>query len=86
VLHRFVSISVLLLFLAACGGSSSDDAEVISKAALGERLFADVNLSLNRSQSCATCHDPEHAFIDPRDNGVGGAVSLGDDSVPPLSG
>lgn len=46
---------------------------------LGELLFHDKNLSLTRSQSCATCHDPAHAFIDPRNKGSNGAVSLGDD-------
>lgn len=53
-----------------------------SEAALvdfGRALFFDPNLSLNRTQSCATCHDPAHAFVDSRDNGVKGAVSLGDD-------
>ena len=44
--------------------------------ALGERLFFDTDLSLNRTQSCATCHDPERAFSDPR-----GAASIGDDGV-----
>lgn len=44
--------------------------------ALGERLFFDVNLSRNRSQACASCHDPAHGFADPR-----GMASLGDDGV-----
>lgn len=44
--------------------------------ALGERLFFDVNLSANRTQACATCHDPETAFADPR-----GMASIGDDGV-----
>ncbi|PLX38743.1 MAG: methylamine utilization protein MauG [Hyphomicrobiales bacterium] len=44
---------------------------------LGSALFFDLNLSKNRSQSCATCHDPEIAFVDPR----GDAVSLGDDGT-----
>ncbi|MEM8554155.1 MAG: cytochrome c peroxidase [Pseudomonadota bacterium] len=44
--------------------------------ALGERLFFDVNLSMNRTQSCATCHDPSYAFADPR-----GAGSIGDDGT-----
>ena len=48
-------------------------------AVLGEALFFDTNLSLDRTQSCATCHNPAAAFTDSRDNGVGGAVSLGDD-------
>lgn len=46
---------------------------------LGEKLFFDTILSKNATQSCSTCHNPEHAFIDNRDNGVGGAGSLGDD-------
>jgi len=29
--------------------------------------------------SCATCHNPDHAFIDDRDNAVNRAVSVGDD-------
>jgi cytochrome c peroxidase len=46
---------------------------------IGRILFFDVNLSKNRTQSCASCHDPERGFIDGRDNGIGGAASLGDD-------
>ena len=46
---------------------------------LGRALFFDANLSATRTQSCATCHDPAHGFIDRRDNGVSGAVSLGSD-------
>lgn len=52
-----------------------------SLEALGEALFHDENLSLNRTQSCATCHDPEFAFVDPRETDAGRAVSLGDDGV-----
>ncbi|MEM0953937.1 MAG: cytochrome c peroxidase [Pseudomonadota bacterium] len=49
--------------------------------ALGERLFFDTNLSLNRTQACATCHDPERGFTDGRLNAFGevGAFSVGDD-------
>lgn len=32
--------------------------------ALGERLFFDESLSASGSVSCATCHDPSHAFTD----------------------
>ncbi len=48
---------------------------------LGEMLFFDKSLSFNKTQSCATCHNPDHAFIDDRDNEVDGAVSLGDDGI-----
>lgn len=46
---------------------------------LGAKLFVDVDLSLNRKQSCATCHDPDVAFSDPRSSKAGRAVSTGDD-------
>ena len=45
---------------------------------LGEMLFFDVSLSKNKTQSCSTCHNPEHGFVDDRDNGIGSMVSLGD--------
>lgn len=51
----------------------------LSLVDLGRRLFFDPALSRNRTQSCATCHDPSQGFADGRDNASGGAVSLGDD-------
>ncbi len=48
---------------------------------LGQALFNDPNLSLNRTMACATCHAPDFAFTDPRESSVGRAVSLGDDGV-----
>lgn len=48
-------------------------------AALGERLFFETALSMNGTQSCATCHDPARAFTDPREGRAGLAVSVGDD-------
>ena len=49
--------------------------------ALGRSLFGDTNLSLNRTQSCATCHDAGRAFTDGRLDAEGrvGAASVGDD-------
>jgi cytochrome c peroxidase len=58
--------------------SAPESAEL---ASLGQALFFDLNLSANRNQSCASCHDPEQAFSDSRDNGVSGAASLGDDGT-----
>ncbi len=49
-----------------------------NEAKLGEMLFFDPNLSKNRTQSCATCHNPNHGFIDDRENGINKMVSLGD--------
>jgi len=65
------------------GAQAADESDLhLSKMVdLGAALFFDVNLSQNRTQSCATCHDPARAFIDWRDNGVAAAASLGGDLV-----
>ena len=85
-----LSGALALLLLAGCGGGggSGDGAgEAVTKAALGEALFFDTNLSLNKTMACATCHDPDHGFIDaryvtdPGSNPVGGALSVGDDGA-----
>lgn len=62
-----------------CAGMAHADFDSVE--ALGEALFFDVNLSQNRTQSCASCHDPEHAFVDTRETAAGQAFSLGDDGV-----
>ncbi len=75
------------LLIALLGGSAGQLALAAEEATqqqvrledLGRALFFDVNLSQNRTQSCATCHDPARAFTDWRDSGVGAAASLGDD-------
>lgn len=56
--------------------SALDTAPPTTVEMLGEMLFFDVNLSENRTQSCATCHDPENGFADPR-----GMASIGDDGT-----
>lgn len=68
----FITMNLLLTILYAQDTN-------LKEIALGEKLFFDTILSKNRTQSCSTCHNPEHAFIDNRDNGVSGAASLGDD-------
>ncbi|MEY2747666.1 MAG: Cytochrome peroxidase precursor [Planctomycetota bacterium] len=47
-----------------------------AKVALGRALFFDPLLSIDRSTSCASCHDPAHGFGDPlaRSIGSGGAT------------
>lgn len=51
----------------------------ITKEELGKALFFDKNLSHNRTQSCATCHNPDSGFSDNRDNDINKMASLGDD-------
>lgn len=74
-------VLVLSVFpLSGCiSGATEKPTKIMTKAELGQSLFFDTNLSANRTQSCATCHSPEQGFADPRNNGVKGAVSLGDD-------
>ena len=80
-------ISLLLLGGCNSGSDHGSDPAMLSKAQLGELLFHDTNLSLTRQTSCATCHDPEHAFVDARFSEEGadqalfihGAFSVGDD-------
>lgn len=60
-------------------GQGKADAGETALADLGRILFHDPGLSLTGTQSCATCHDPAHAFTDPRPGRAGLAVSLGHD-------
>jgi cytochrome c peroxidase len=73
-------ITACFLCLAALPGLAAEtDLRQRRLEDLGRALFFDVNLSQQRTQSCATCHDPARAFTDWRDSGVGAAASLGDD-------
>jgi cytochrome c peroxidase len=57
-----------------------------AKIALGKRLFSDPRLSADTSLSCATCHDPTHAFADHRIVSTGVFGRLGGRNVPTLIG
>lgn len=43
----------------------------VTKVELGRRLFYDVRLSGNETQSCASCHDQRRAFAEGRETSVG---------------
>ncbi|MGB1311617.1 MAG: cytochrome-c peroxidase, partial [Leucothrix sp.] len=82
------TLFTLCFGLTACGGGgnggtgTTNDSTLNTNAALlGERLFSDTRLSFSQTQSCATCHNPDKGFIDDRDNGIAGAVSLGHDQI-----
>ncbi|WP_238138394.1 MULTISPECIES: cytochrome-c peroxidase [Glaesserella] len=51
----------------------------IDKALLGQILFFDNSLSFHGNQNCASCHNPDNAFIDVRETSAKGMVSQGDD-------
>ncbi len=73
--NRSLAIFTFLAF-STLGLNASDN---LTNEQLGQSLFFDKNLSKNRTQSCATCHNPDSAFTDNRDNGVKKMASLGDD-------
>lgn len=52
--------------------------------ALGRQLFHDVRLSINGTQSCASCHDQAHAFADPRQFSLGAEGQIGKRNAMPL--
>jgi len=74
--------SIAVLGLVGCSNQpTKEEAKLIAQKEqlLGQQLFFDTLLSKDGTQSCSTCHNPEHGFVDNRDNGVRGAGSLGDD-------
>ncbi|MCH8335658.1 MAG: methylamine utilization protein MauG [Proteobacteria bacterium] len=75
------STAALFLGLLITPGSVISAPHADEITGLGRALFFDSNLSMDRNQSCASCHDPGQAFSDSRDSDVSAAVSLGDDGV-----
>jgi len=89
------ALFAITLFLGSMS-SYAGQAELTKEQQLGEKLYNDKNLSLNRNQSCASCHSLEPAnarfrltkrvpgFVDPENVQKGTAVSKG--SVDGLTG
>lgn len=73
------ALAALALFAGLGNHAPARESDASDLAGLGKQLFFDTELSFNRTQSCATCHDPDHAFADPREGAAGRAVSQGDD-------
>lgn len=78
---KFISIFIAGLLIVGLTGDAQAADGYATPADLGKALFFDPNLSKNRTQACATCHNPAQAFTDPRENAAGGAVSQGDDGT-----
>ena len=54
----------------------ADNPMTLEKVELGRYLFYDQRLSLNQTQSCASCHKQKLAFTDGRPRGVGSTGEL----------
>ena len=74
---RVISLALIGLMTASPLVANNNRQQTISE--LGGTLYFDKNLSFNRRQSCASCHNPDAGFIDNRENIVGSAASFGDD-------
>jgi len=72
-----LSLGILLL---GCGGDSIAGTNS-TKAELGKQLFTSKELSNNKTMACASCHDLDHAMIDPRPTAMTLGASRGDDNV-----
>lgn len=70
-----------ILFTAFLSSVSLHSHAYDSAAEVGKALYFDNNLSMNRTQSCATCHSPETGFVDGRPNASLKAFSLGDNGT-----
>lgn len=79
--QRLVTLLIGFLFIIPAAAENVEQKKKVQadKALLGQTLFFDVNLSKNRTMSCATCHSPETGFVDQRGSGVDSMASLGDD-------
>ena len=70
-------VTVIISLLLVSSGHLKADT-TLSEINLGRVLFVDPSFSINRTMSCATCHDPSNAFTDQRKNKTHRMVSLGD--------
>jgi len=58
---------ILYLFFIGMSFSQAHAAQ-LTEAQLGQILFLDPSFSVNRTMSCATCHEPSTSFSDHREN------------------
>lgn len=64
--YSWVSISVIVVFLGACGGGGApSDSVTATEEEVGKLIFEDIRLSANMNQSCASCHAASAGFADP---------------------
>ena len=85
--YRITTINTILLYTATLSGllllgcGSNGSKNIKETRDLGNKLFHDKSLSKDKTMSCATCHELNDAFIDPRPTNLSLGASLGDDLV-----
>ena len=68
--YSWLSLSVIVIFLNACGGGGSEapsggGSVTATEEEVGKLIFEDTRLSANMNQSCASCHAALDGFADP---------------------
>lgn len=67
--YSWVSLSVIVILLNACGGGSGAPSGgnnvTATEEEVGKLIFEDIRLSANQNQSCASCHAASAGFADP---------------------
>jgi len=77
---KYISIPILTTTIALSATSLVSET-LTPIETLGRTLFFDTDLSFNRNQSCASCHDPAAGFTSPHDQ-FNAAGSVVEGSVP----
>jgi cytochrome c peroxidase len=77
----YILIFINIIILNSCNYKEKKNLKLEKEIQLGKLLFSDPIISKNQTQSCATCHNINHAFIDNRNNNFNKAFSLGDDGI-----
>lgn len=83
-LHRDARWLLLALGALAASVPLRASQRTAREVALGRILFRDKNLSVDRRVSCASCHQPDHAFSDDRPVSIGVYGRRGTRNAPSL--
>ena len=76
--RMLIGLLVVSLFMLVAATGMGTASALTPKEQLGKSIFFDTNLSINKNQSCATCHGPEVGFTGPQsDVNASGAVYEG---------
>jgi len=82
---RFLLLALLSTGVIIAAPISDCYAQVINNdRELGKQLFSDKNLSVDRTVSCASCHQADHAFADSRPVSIGVDGRHGTRNAPSL--
>ncbi|MDB4534112.1 cytochrome-c peroxidase [Vicingaceae bacterium] len=81
----FKTVLIVLIFI-SCSNQEKRTAikkeKINAKVNLGKKLFFDPILSLDKSISCASCHQPQFAFADNKSFSIGVNDSIGTRNTP----